>query len=260
MNDSLETLRPLYKVDLVVEGKAHLYDVIVGSESIRYPSVTGFLSVINKPALVPWAKKEALSLVESALIKRLDGKRCAKFILNKAWVDNVISDAKKRPDQLKDEAADLGTRAHAFIDLIIHGREPDAIPPEIDAPVRAFKDWWKSSGIELVMGDTKVASRIHGYGGSLDALGRRNGRFIILDWKTSSGIYAEYALQVAAYAQAFTETFGFPCKDAVIVRFGKKPPVEFEVKELADVKRSLDAFLAAKALKESLEKPHFIDW
>lgn len=260
MNDSLETLHPLYRVDLVVEGKAHLYDVAAEGESARYPSVTGFLSVINKPALVPWAKREALSLVEGALLKRLDGKRCARIVLNKSWIDNVLIDAKKRPDQLKDQAADLGTRAHAFIDLIIHGREPEAVPPEIEAPVKAFKDWWKGSGIELVMGDTKVASRIHGYGGSLDALGRRDGRFIILDWKTSSGVYAEYALQVAAYAQAFTETYGLPCRDAVIVRFGKKPPVEFEVKELADVKRSLDAFLAAKALKEALEKPQFIDW
>lgn len=260
MTSSAESLKPLYQVDLVVQGKAHLYDVTTDSETTRYPGVTGFLSVINKPALVPWAKKEALALVEAALSNRLDGKRCARIVLNKSWIDNVLVDAKKRPDQIKDEAADLGTRAHAFIDLIIHGREPEDVPPEILAPVSAFKDWWKGSGIELVMGDTKVASRIHGFGGSLDALGRRDGRFIILDWKTSSGVYAEYALQVAAYAQAFTETYGLPCRDAVIVRFGKKPPVEFEVKELADVKRSLEAFLAAKALKEALEKPHFLDW
>jgi len=250
---------PLYKVDLVVVGKAHLYDATWEEGRERYPGVTGMLSVINKPALVPWAKKEALTLVEAAMMKRLSGKDSASVVLNKSWIQELLQDAKKRPDQLKDAAADLGTRAHAFIDLIIHGREPDAIPPEIEAPVKAFKDWWKGSGIELVMGDTKVASRVHGYGGSLDALGRRNGRFVILDWKTSSGIYPEYALQVAAYAQAFAETFGLPCQDAIIVRFGKKSP-EFEVKELADVKRSLEAFLAAKALKESLEKPHFMDW
>lgn len=253
-------MSPRYRVELVVEGRSHLYDVYADDGTVRFPGVTGFLGIISKPALVPWAKREALALVESALVKRLDGKRCAQVVLNKSWIDNVLTDAKKRPDQLKDEAADLGTRAHAFIDKIIHGCEPDAIPPEIEAPVKAFKDWWKGSGIELVLGDTKVASRTHGYGGSLDALGRRDGKFIILDWKTSSGVYAEYALQVAAYAQAFTETFGLPCRDAIIVRFGKKAPVEFEVKELADVKRSFEAFLAAKALKEALEKPQFIDW
>lgn len=253
-------MNPLYKVDLVVAGKAHLYDVTADGSTIRFPGVTGFLSVINKPALVPWAKREALALVEGALLKRLDGAPRAQVALNKAWIDNVLAEAKRRPDQLKDAAADFGTRAHAFIDLIIHGQEPDVIPPEIEAPVRAFKDWWRGSGIELVMGDTKVASRLYGYGGSLDALGRRHGRLVILDWKTSSGIYPEYALQVAAYAQAFAETYGLPCSDAVIVRFGKKLPVEFEVKELADLKLSLQAFLAAKTLKESLDKPHFVDW
>lgn len=251
---------PRYKVELVVQGKAHLYDAAWEGGHERYHSVTGYLSVIGKPALVPWAKKEALALVESAMIKRLAGKDSARVVLNKSWISDLLQEAKRRPDQIKDQAADLGTRAHAFIDEIIHGREPAEIPAEILGPVRAFKDWWKGSGIELVMGDTKVASRLHGYGGSLDALGRRNGKLIILDWKTSSGIYPEYALQVAAYAQAFEETYGAPCAGAVIVRFGKKLPIEFEVKELADLKLSLQAFLAAKTLKESLDKTHFMEW
>lgn len=251
-------LNPKYRVDLVVEGKSHLYDVTAENVSARYPSVTGFLSVINKPALVPWAKKEALSSVESALLKRLDGKEIAKIILNKPWIETIIKDAKKRPDQIKDQAADLGTQAHAFIDLIIHGKEPESVPEAIEGPVQSFRDWWMKSGIELVMGDTKVASRIYGYGGSLDALGRRNGKLIILDWKTSSGIYNEYALQVAAYGQAFHETFGLPIEEAIIVRFGKKPPFDFEAKELLDIGFSFKAFLDAKSLKESLDKSHFM--
>ncbi|MBI4676119.1 MAG: PD-(D/E)XK nuclease family protein [Elusimicrobia bacterium] len=255
-----EGLQPLYKVDLVVEGNSHLYDVAWNGGQDRYPGVTGMLSVINKPALVPWAKREALSLVEAALMTRLDGRRSARIVLNKAWISSVLIEAKKRPDKLKTEAADLGSQAHAFIDRIIRGEEPGKVPPEIEAPVRAFRDWWKSTKIELLLGDTKVASREHKFGGSLDALGRRNGKLVILDWKTSNGIYAEYALQVAAYAQAFKETYGIACDEAVIVRFGKKLPVDFERKEIADLNRSFEAFLAAKALKESLEQPQFIEW
>ena len=253
-------LNPLYDVALVVQGREHLYDVTANGQTTRYPGVTGFLSVINKPALVPWAKKEALSLVEAALLKRLDGNRSARIVLNKAWIDNLLYDARKRPDLLKDQAAELGTKAHSFIDLIIHGQEPSEIPPEIEGPVKAFKDWWRSSGIELVLGDTKVASLQHGFGGSLDALGVRNGRYVILDWKTSGGIYSEYALQVAAYGQAFSETYGVDCDEAVIVRFSKKLPVKFEKKEVADIRLSFQAFLAAKSLKESLAQPQFIEW
>lgn len=260
MNSALLPLQPIYQVNLVVEGREHLYDVTIDNQTTRYPGVTGFLSIINKPALVPWAKKEALSLVEGALVKRLDGKNSARIVLNKAWIDNLLYDAKKRPDLLKDQAADLGTKAHSFIDLIIHGQEPKEVPSEIEGPVKAFKDWWKSSGIELVLGDTKVASPIYEFGGSLDALGIRNGRYIILDWKTSGGIYSEYALQVAAYGQAFTETYGVECSEAVIVRFSKKLPVLFEKKEVADLKRAFQAFLAAKSLKEAMAQPQFIDW
>lgn len=255
-----QPLIPQYQVNLVVQGREHFYDTTVNGQTTRYPGVTGFLSVINKPALVTWAKKEALSLVEAALVKRLEGDKSARIVLNKAWIDNLMYDAKKRPDLLKDEAADLGSKAHSFIDAIIHNQEPAEIPPEIEGPVKAFKDWWKSSGIELVLGDTKVASLIYEFGGSLDALGVRNGRYVILDWKTSGGIYPEYALQVAAYGQAFSETYGFECDEAVIVRFSKKLPVRFEKKEVADIKRSFQAFLAAKSLKESLAQPQFIEW
>lgn len=257
---NIEIPTPLYRVDLIVEGKSHFYDVTVDGKITRYPGVTGMLSVISKPALVPWAKREALGMVENALLKRLDGRQSARLVLNKDWIQSVLADAKRRPDQLKDEAADLGSQAHAFIDLIIHGKEPETMPEQIAGPVKAFKDWWKASGIQLVMGDTKVASRLHGYGGSLDALGCRNGKFVILDWKTSSGIYTEYALQVAAYAQAFLETYGVPCEEAIIVRFGKKLPIEFEKKELADLVLSFRTFLAAKTLKENLEQPHFLPW
>jgi hypothetical protein len=258
--EKIDSLTAKYAVDLVVAGKSHLYDVTLDGTTTRYPGVTGMLSVISKPALVPWAKREALGMVENALLKRLEGQQSASLVLDKGWIKSVLEEAKRRPDQLKDEAAELGTQAHAFIDLIIHGKEPETMPEQIAGPVGAFKDWWKASGIQLVMGDTKVASCIHGYGGSLDALGCRNGKFVILDWKTSSGIYTEYALQVAAYAQAFLETYGVPCEEAIIVRFGKKLPIEFEKKELSDLELSFRTFIAAKTLKENLAQPHFLPW
>ena len=253
-------LCPRYQVDLIVDGRSHLYDVTQEHETARYPSVTGFLGIIAKPALVPWAKREALSVVQDELMKRLGGQNSATITLDKSWIENILRDSRRRPDQLKDAAADLGTKAHALIDRIVRGEQVAEIPAEIEAPVKAFQQWWAKSGIELVLGDTRVASRQYGYGGSLDALGRRNGKLVLIDWKTSTAIYTEYALQAAAYAQAFKETYGVACSEAFIVRFGKKLPIEFEVKELADLDLSFQAFLAAKTLKESLEKPHFLPW
>lgn len=253
-------LTPKYQVELCVIGKSHFYDVYEGANekpSHHFAGVTGSLSVINKPALVGWAKKESLAVVERTLLKRLNGCPSQVVELDERWIADMLDEAKERPDKLKDDAADLGTEAHKFFDLIIHGKEPNVVPEPIQAAVEAFRKWWRNSGIELVLGDTKVASLIHGYGGSLDALGRREGKFIILDWKTANGIYPEYGLQVAAYGQAFFETYGIYCQEGIIVRFGKKLPVDFETKRVREMEGAFQAFLSARKLKEGLDRPMF---
>jgi hypothetical protein len=88
-------------------------------------------------------------------------------------------------------------------------------------------------------------------------LGWRRGTYILIDLKTSNGCWPEYALQTAAYSQALSETYGITCNQAMILRLGKKPPYEFEVKTVADLALSFRGFLAAKALKEALEKPQY---
>jgi hypothetical protein len=252
--------KPKFRVEQAVQNKSHFYDVYLEGDlvpSFRFPGVTGSLSIINKPALVGWAKNEALDHVKLALINRLNGSQNVSVLLDQHWIECVIREAKKRPEKIKDDAADLGTLAHAHFDKIIHGIEPESVPEAIQAPVKAFHEWWKNSGIELVMGDTKVASLLHGYGGSLDALGRRNGQYIILDWKTANGIYPEYGLQVAAYGQAFFETYGIYCQEGIIVRFGKKLPIDFETKIVGDMEGAFQAFLNAKKLKSALDQFRF---
>lgn len=248
------TLLPLYRVNLVEEKRKHFYDVYFdGQDSpmIRYGGVTGVLEVIAKPALIAWAKRESLSLVEIALVKQMN----EPITITPAWIEQLINEAKMRPDKIKKDAATAGTDIHAIIDKLIHG-ETVSYPVEYAPAVNAFLSWWNSSGIELVMGDTKVASLIHKFGGSLDALGRRNGQYIILDWKTSNGIWPEYALQVSAYAQAFYETYGIYVQEGIIVRFGKKLPIEFEVKKVCNLEASFQAFLRAKELQAALRIPH----
>lgn len=254
-------LKPKYRVELSVEKKKHFYNVYDDENRLlaHLPGVTGFLDVINRPGLAIWGRNQALDSVQLALERHLAGEDEAEILMDRVWIDDVIKTARKKPDKIRDDAADLGTRAHLFIDSIIHGKEPELVPPDIAAPIQAFKQWWRNSGIELVLGDTKVASLIHGYGGSLDALGRRQGKFIILDWKTGNGIWKEHALQVAAYGQGFFESYGLYCQEGIIVRFGKKAPVDFETREIADLESSFMAFQHAKALKESLDLEHFLE-
>jgi len=252
----MQTLTPRFTVELEVINRKHFYRVTTGGDTFVFPGVTGYLGIINKPALIPWAKREALSVVKSELRKGLSDD--SQTIIDDAWLDKIFALGLKRPDQIKDDAADLGSLVHKYIDQIIQGKMPPDLTPEMEPAVTGFIEWWKNSQIELVMGDTKVASLIHSYGGSLDALGRQNGEYVILDWKTSNGVYDEYALQVAAYWQAFAETYGPACQRGYIVRFSKKLPVEFEVREVANLEESFRAFLHAKSLSRSMGIKHFL--
>lgn len=292
-----------FNVDLVKRGRSHFYQVTMkdGTQEV-YPGVTGKLSIINKPALVPWAANQGIARAVAATIVLLGGAKAEETEKTATAIANLIKDAKKKagsgkpwakelawllnaqfvlkkktakldlavlasiieaaaqaPDQVKEAAADVGTRAHAYFDKVVKG-EPfkvEEVEADIRTPVAAFLDWLKTSGIQMVMGDTKVASLKDKFGGSLDALGWKDGSYILLDWKTSNGIYDEYALQVAAYAQAFEETFGVRISEAHIVRFGKTTP-DFEHKRLANLTVSYGAFDHASQLQSMLKDfPHF---
>lgn len=261
---------PNYSVELIAENNKHNYKVTWGcgpqhldpQSSVIYPGVTGVLSVIAKPALVPWAKRVTLDKVREELkhmIWKADATGYVRPTLE--GIDALLERASKIPDKLKDDAAKLGTEAHAYIDKIVRGETPGPLPDEILEPVSGFAKWWKESGFEFVAGDTKVASRIHGYGGSLDALARRpNGQIVLLDWKTSKALYDEYALQVSAYVKAFEEMYGLTISEAWCVRFRKAgvdgPP--FEALPVRSISESFLAFLSAKSLQESLKNEHFI--
>ena len=90
-----------------------------------FPSVTTVLGIINKPALVPWARNVALDSIKKTLYEHLEES------VEPQWVEDIIEQARRRPDQIRDQAADLGTRAHILIEQIIQGLEPE-IPAEME--------------------------------------------------------------------------------------------------------------------------------
>lgn len=241
-------LIPKFKVTLIKKGRSHFYEVDTGYSPIEvYPGVTGTLSVINKPALIPWATKQALECARRALELKVG----SEAIITTQWIAEVILEASKRPDKIKDDAADLGTRVHAHCDAIIAGKRPLILEDEMPG-VLAFAEFCKKTGIKWLLGDTKVASRVNKFGGSLDAVGEIGGDIILADFKTSNGTYAEYALQVGAYFAALSETYGIVADKALIARFGKTDG-KFEVKYISDLPGAFNAFLKARDLKNFLE-------
>ncbi len=94
--------------------------------------------------------------------------------------------------ETRDKAADTGTGIHAQIEERL---TRDALLP-----------WPGLSHIRVVAQETPLVSALYGYGGTPDAIGTDpQGRHVLLDWKTSKGIYIEYQSQLAAYEKIWNE-------------------------------------------------------
>jgi hypothetical protein len=238
--------KPVYAVGYRDYRRQHLYAV----NGVEYPSVTKILGIVGggkTNALVVWARRAALKLAESELVAELtQGRTITADVLGP-----ILARADRQPDKIKDEAADIGSRIHQAIDDYIAGKMPK-LEPDTKPGFENFMSWLSQEGMEIIAGDTVVASTKYGYGGRLDAIARsKSGGFIILDWKTSNAMREEYPLQVSAYAQAFSETYGMTLPDSAwVIRFGKTGP-DFETKKV-NIPVALDGWLAAVRLFDAM--------
>ena len=240
------SLKPKYEVEFKTVRRAHKY----ATGAMMYDSVTKILNVINKPALVPWASREAANNIRLALEARLKGKESARINLNQSWIDEVIEEGRKAPDAIKNEAARIGTMLHdVFFDLT-QGKAVD-VDKEYLGAVDAFKRWIDGSGLIIDGAEFPVASNKYEFGGMPDALAysttpNGNKSWGIIDYKTSKNVYDDMALQVAGgYKIAIEEQYGVEIEWCKIVRFAKVAPFGFEVVPIEDMQTSSEAFLAA---------------
>lgn len=157
----------------------------------RLTSVTTILGAgIPKPFLVPWAAKKAAE--EAWELRHLNDQ------------EKFIRLAKDAPNQERDKAAVRGTDIHALAEDILHGREvevPEELYPYVDGYVR-FLDRFH---VVPVLTEKTVFLQEFNCGGRFDAivnLPTLHGGPVMVDLKTSNGVYRETKLQTAAYSLA----------------------------------------------------------
>ncbi len=115
--------------------------------------------------------------------------------------------------ETRDKAGDIGTLVHAAIEAALAGNplpgtfcEGDASYDEVPARAYgAFLKWQKQTKIEILNQEMLLVSEEYRYGGTPDAVGVVDGKLVLLDWKTSKGVYKNYILQLAAYKQLWDE-------------------------------------------------------
>lgn len=118
----------------------------------------------------------------------------------------------------RDEAADAGTQAHELVEMYInndlHVRDDGILEPAYDKTyskeaVQGFRNylkWQADNRIEIVEQEIQLVSEEYGFGGCPDAIGiNSSNELLLLDWKTSNGVYPDYLIQIAAYNQLWIE-------------------------------------------------------
>lgn len=113
----------------------------------------------------------------------------------------MVAALKETPWQKRDEAAVRGTDVHALAEQLVHGREVD-VPEHLADHVEGYVRWLDTWQLAPVLTERSCANATHWYAGRFDCIGDIGGVRWLLDWKTSSGVYGETAMQTDAYRNA----------------------------------------------------------
>jgi len=131
-------------------------------------------------------------------------------------------------NQRAEEAASIGTCAHAMIEADLKGVDFDQslYPKEIlDKAETAFLAWleWKDFfELKSIHSEVPLVSETYEYGGCLDIATIKKVRSLI-DLKTASGTYEDHLIQLAAYGKLWEENNpDDPIRAYYLLRLGKE--------------------------------------
>lgn len=146
-------------------------------------------------------------------------------LIHWAWSQGIEG---KDYRETKESAADVGAMVHDWIDAYIHDDQRKAFDSATPAQrglaekgFESFLEWSTQVGLEVLETEVPLVSEKHRFGGTFDALAVVAGRVILLDWKSSGGVYADYIVQLAGYRELLRER-GTKVDEAQLLRFGKE--------------------------------------
>jgi hypothetical protein len=225
--------------------------------------VTSILKRLAKEALLPWAANMAADYFKDALLSGYDETNPEEQVTyTVAEINAIANDARKAHARKAKGAANIGKLVHAYAEAVLKGnRDPDrprcALSPEdwvrYDNGVHAFQKWWSSNDIEVLFSERVIFSQRWMYAGTTDFGVRIGGRKTIGDFKTSTGLYPEAALQTAAYQIACEEEDDEVYPDRLLVRFDKLTGQVFTI-HLPRNREHEEAFLALRECDELMKR------
>jgi hypothetical protein len=239
VSDSL----PIYGGILTFDKAEHAYQW----DGKFVPGVTSILRVLDKPALVQWAANMCAEMLRD---------HPERIRATPTEWEAICKEAKTAHRRASKAAADIGTEVHRFAEAFLSGERID-LPedPRARNGALAFKDWHHAHDVRPLATERRVFSKRWWFCGTTDFIGQIDGTPCILDFKTSSGLYPEMVLQLAAYAIAIEEELGNDARfdDGWIIRLDKKTG-KFEPYHIPLKDGYRDAFLRVKEAYELLNK------
>jgi hypothetical protein len=134
------------------------------------------------------------------------------------WAFKQGQSGKRHLYEEAEKAADIGTCAHAMVEMRINGKTDDEIDaylatslPDVSATwrarsaFRAYEAWAKNFSVRIIAQEVQLVSETYKYGGTPDAIGVVGNALCLLDWKTSNSVYTDYLIQLAAYRHLWEE-------------------------------------------------------
>lgn len=237
-------------------------------------SVSTALNIIDKSdALTGWAAKETAKSFR-AQVEEIAQAGLDELLRSLGTIEDK---AKKARFAVLSEAANIGTRAHKYIEvfsrLVMESSLDEVIarwsPPEgedarVINAVNLFHEWAQEVDFRPVAVEAEVGCSCEdcSYGGRLDLVaavtlpynGEKVRRTYVFDTKTSNGIYDTHIPQVCAYRHGYLQKNpGALVEGCGIIRVGKED-ADYQFYEVPqeDYQPNLQIFQAALRLYEAI--------
>lgn len=205
----------------------HMYYVTDGKEKEWRPrSVSAIANVKDKSQfLIPWSQEESARHLIQCLEagKKIDEEQIIKAVF--------ASDTKR------DEAADLGSKIHAWIEQHIGSKiskkNPSPEMPEdenILIGVNSFLEWESSHKVKYLWAEKLLYSKKYDYIGKADFGAIVDGKRCVLDIKTGNGLYDSVLAQTAAYLKADEEESDEKYNGRWAIRISKETEKEYLIR------------------------------
>lgn len=233
----------------------HRHELLKDGEWKPLIGVTTALSVIAKPALIQWSANMAVDYIQKALAE--PQVVADKMGLQSIDLDTLFKEARVAHRIKKEKAGEAGTDVHFEVEQLLKGiigawgGMVEAGTKSDKPQIQKFLDWAIENKIKFLESERHVFSEKLWIGGILDMVIELDGKRLIADIKTSSGIYNEAFFQMAAYDLCLEE-MGEKIDGYLVINLKKTG--EFDLKMAEDREVNREAFLSALSLYKVIQR------